>query len=265
MLPAHLIAPAALDGGIVVVQIVELDLHHLDVRIVGEDLLQHLGGVVEGDAHMAHLALRLQPERRLVCMALPEMGIVPRPLRVHQIKVEVFHAAGRQLALKEGPDVRLGLEEVGRQLVRQDVALPGIAAGETLPQRRLALALQIAVGGVEIVEARVQKGVHHLFRLRDVHVLAVHRQPHAAEAAALTVVEGAYACHPALWDSYDLRVFLTVKPDEQLRRIRRRSGPEQAAVFRTCWIPLEEQYFAAFSIPQRCDILLHSETEVQHV
>ncbi len=86
-----------------------------------------------------------------------------------------------------------------------------------------------------------------------------------AEAAALTVVEGAYACHPALWDSYDLRVFLTVKPNEQLRRIRRRSGPEQAAVFRTRWIPLEEQYFAAFSIPQRCDILLHSETEVQHV
>ena len=39
----------------------------------------------------------------------------------------------------------------------------------------------------------------------------------------------------------------------------------QAAVFRTRWIPLEEQYFAAFSIPQRCDILLHSETEVQHV
>ena len=175
----------ALYGGIVVVQIVELDLYHLDVRIVGEDLLQHLGGVVEGDAHMAHLALRLQPERRLVGMALPEMGIVPRPLRVHQIKVEVFHAAGRQLALKEGPDVRLGLEEVGRQLVRQDVALPGIAAGETLPQRRLALALQIAVGGVEIVEARVQKGVHHLFRLRDVHVLAVHRQPHAAEAEVL--------------------------------------------------------------------------------
>ena len=86
-----------------------------------------------------------------------------------------------------------------------------------------------------------------------------------AEAAALTVVEGAYACHPALWDSYDLRVFLTVEPDEQLRRIQRRSGPEQAAVFRTRWIPLEEQYFAAFSIPQRCDILLHSETEVPYV
>ena len=87
---------------------------------------------------------------------------------------------------------------------------------------------------------------------------------HAAPAP-LTVVEGAYACHPALWDCYDLRAFLTVNPDEQLRRIESRSGPEKAAMFRTRWIPLEEQYFAAFSISQRCDILLQSETEAPYV
>ena len=87
---------------------------------------------------------------------------------------------------------------------------------------------------------------------------------HAAPAP-LTVVEGAYACHPALWDCYDLRAFLTVDPDEQLRRIESRSGPEKAAMFRTRWIPLEEQYFAAFSISQRCDILLQSETEAPYV
>ena len=87
---------------------------------------------------------------------------------------------------------------------------------------------------------------------------------HAAPAP-LTVVEGAYACHPALWDCYDLRAFLTVDPDEQLRRIESRSGLEKAAMFRTRWIPLEEQYFAAFSISQRCDILLQSETEVPYV
>lgn len=77
-------------------------------------------------------------------------------------------------------------------------------------------------------------------------------------------MEGAYACHPALWDCYDLRAFLTVDLDEQLCRIKSRSGPEKAAMFRTRWIPLEKQYFAAFSIPRRCDIILHSETEVQH-
>ena len=74
--------------------------------------------------------------------------------------------------------------------------------------------------------------------------------------AAVTVVEGAYACHPALWDLYDLRAFLTVEKDEQLRRIEQRNGKEQLAVFLEKWIPLEEAYFVAFSIPQRCDFLL---------
>ena len=78
----------------------------------------------------------------------------------------------------------------------------------------------------------------------------------AAFSAPLTVVEGAYACHPALWDSYDLRVFLTVDAAEQLRRIEARSGPEKLRMFRDRWIPLEESYFAAFDLPARCDMAL---------
>ena len=75
-------------------------------------------------------------------------------------------------------------------------------------------------------------------------------------AARLTIVEGAYACHPALWDSYDLRVFLTVDAAEQLRRIEARSGPEKLRMFRDRWIPLEEAYFTAFDLPVRCDMAL---------
>ena len=78
------------------------------------------------------------------------------------------------------------------------------------------------------------------------------------QPAAVTVVEGAYACHPAFWEYYDLRAFLTVGKEEQLRRIRERNGEAQLAVFREKWIPLEEAYIAAFSIPQRCDVLLES-------
>ena len=48
-------------------------------------------------------------------------------------------------------------------------------------------------------------------------------EPVTVPAARLTIVEGAYACHPALWDSYDLRVFLTVDAAEQLRH--RNAGP----------------------------------------
>ena len=40
-------------------------------------------------------------------------------------------------------------------------------------------------------------------------------EPVTVPAARLTIVEGAYACHPTLWDSYDLRVFLTVDAAER--------------------------------------------------
>lgn len=72
----------------------------------------------------------------------------------------------------------------------------------------------------------------------------------------LTVVEGSYSCHPALWDYYDLRVFLTVDPEEQLRRIEKRSGPEKARQFRDRWIPFEEAYFRAYDVQARCDLAL---------
>lgn len=71
--------------------------------------------------------------------------------------------------------------------------------------------------------------------------------------APLVVAEGSYACHPKLWNCYDLRVFLTVNPEEQMRRISARNGTEYAAIFRDKWIPLEEQYFAAYQIERRCD------------
>lgn len=70
----------------------------------------------------------------------------------------------------------------------------------------------------------------------------------------LALVEGSYSCHPALWDHYDLRVFLTVDEQMQADRILRRNGPEAADMFREKWIPLEEKYFAAYEIEKRCDL-----------
>lgn len=74
--------------------------------------------------------------------------------------------------------------------------------------------------------------------------------------ARLTIVEGSYACHPALWPYYHLRIFLTVDSREQLRRIEARSGPEKLRQFIDRWIPLEEQYFRACSLAERCDFFL---------
>lgn len=77
--------------------------------------------------------------------------------------------------------------------------------------------------------------------------------PVRVEPAPVVLVEGSYACHPALWDCYDLRLFLTVDPEEQRRRLLAREGAEKAEAFARRWIPLEERYFAAFDVAGRCD------------
>lgn len=74
----------------------------------------------------------------------------------------------------------------------------------------------------------------------------------------LTVVEGSYSCHGNLWEHYDLRIFLTVNPEEQMRRLVARNG-DYARVFREKWIPLEEAYFAATELQKRCDLCIHTD------
>ena len=71
------------------------------------------------------------------------------------------------------------------------------------------------------------------------------------------LAEGSYCCHPDLWGCYDLHVFVTAPLDVRLARLARRPGVDLAA-FRTRWIPLEEAYFAAERLEERCDILVKS-------
>lgn len=81
-------------------------------------------------------------------------------------------------------------------------------------------------------------------------------EPVRLEASPVVLVEGSYACHPALWDYYKRRVFLTVEPDRQLWRIEERDGAEELKTFRERWIPMEERYFSTFRIEDRCDYQL---------
>ena len=45
------------------------------------------------------------------------------------------------------------------------------------------------------------------------------RKTQTVKPCAVTLVEGAYSCHPSLWDFYDLHLFLEIDPEEQNRRI----------------------------------------------
>lgn len=76
--------------------------------------------------------------------------------------------------------------------------------------------------------------------------------------ASVIIIEGSYSCHPKLAPYYDLKVFLTLSPEKQMRRIVAREGEEYAEVFRTKWIPLEERYFAAYQLEAKNDLCFES-------
>ncbi len=91
------------------------------------------------------------------------------------------------------------------------------------------------------------------YRPYDCHTQTL-TDPVWMEPRAINIVEGSYSCHPALWAQYDLRIFLTVDPETQLQRIRMRNGESGVVQFRETWIPLEERYFAAYRVAQRCEL-----------
>ena len=69
----------------------------------------------------------------------------------------------------------------------------------------------------------------------------------------VTVIEGSYSCHNSLYSYYDLHIFIDVSEEEQMRRIKMRDGNEKAEIFKSKWIPLEESYFSAFDISEKCE------------
>jgi uridine kinase len=74
----------------------------------------------------------------------------------------------------------------------------------------------------------------------------------------LNVIEGCYSHHPALGDAYNIKVFLKVGPEEQMRRIALRNVPALVEKFRDIWIPMEKKYFAAFDIEGNSDLVFSS-------
>ena len=79
--------------------------------------------------------------------------------------------------------------------------------------------------------------------------------PRPLGPAPLVIVEGSYSHHPSLAPYYDIRIFVTCSPDEQARRLRRREG-ERYSNFVERWIPLEEGYFANYSIEENAEMMV---------
>lgn len=73
------------------------------------------------------------------------------------------------------------------------------------------------------------------------------------EPKSITIIEGSYSCYPLLWDIYDLHIFLTIGPEEQLLRLEKRNA-QKVNDFQHKWIPLEEAYFSYYEIQKKCEL-----------
>jgi len=81
--------------------------------------------------------------------------------------------------------------------------------------------------------------------------------PREQQKGAVIVIEGSYSHHPAFnWKQLGAaKVFISVDPAEQLRRIEKRS-PDVVHMFKTRWIPLEKNYFEAYDIRGNADFVI---------
>ncbi|MBE5796371.1 MAG: hypothetical protein E7327_03225 [Clostridiales bacterium] len=74
-------------------------------------------------------------------------------------------------------------------------------------------------------------------------------EPETLPSGRYLIVEGTYSNLPAIAEHAGFRLFLTVTPQTQQRRLLQRVGPERIHAFNERWIPLENAYFAAYSLP----------------
>lgn len=134
------------------------------------------------------------------------------------------------------------------------------------PEQRTAARLSTPGGNVDyerflqevlIPLAKGQTVIYHPFDCKTKTL----KKPVEVQPHPLNIVEGSYSCHPALWDYYDIHIFLNVESSEQLRRIALRNG-EGLEQFRSKWIPLEEQYFRTYQIKERCDLSINTDGNI---
>lgn len=79
----------------------------------------------------------------------------------------------------------------------------------------------------------------------------------------VTILEGSYSNLPPVKALADVRVYLTIDRDTQLQRLVQRGGEACLPGFLNRWIPLEEAYHKAYSLPDDgCVVLAAPGTDV---
>ncbi len=128
------------------------------------------------------------------------------------------------------------------------------------PERKTARRLSEAGGNVDYerfakdVLAGLQSGKSFSYRPYSCKLNALGSPLHVTPKP-LNIIEGVYSLHPSFSHHYDLKLFIDVSREEQSTRILQRNGAVMHRRFMQEWIPLENQYFGAFSIKNKCDII----------
>ncbi len=81
-------------------------------------------------------------------------------------------------------------------------------------------------------------------------------EPRTVRESRVIIVEGVYSLHRGFGKYFDLSVFMDISHEEQLTRIKRRGDEALLSRFQNEWIPMEQRYFEAFEIQQRCDLTI---------
>ena len=106
----------------------------------------------------------------------------------------------------------------------------------------------------EAVLLPMQKGEAFFYRPYDCSARIL-SAPVAVVPKKLNIVEGSYSHHPFFGQIYDLKVVLSVDAEVQKARILERPAFLHRRFFEE-WIPMENRYFEAFSIGEKCDMIL---------
>lgn len=129
------------------------------------------------------------------------------------------------------------------------------------PELRTAKRLQEPGGNVHYERFRqevlpaMERGEDFSYRCFDCSRMTLDKERQVSWKNILAV-EGAYSSHPKLGQYMTLRVFCDVESQEQQRRIVVRDGEEALVTFKERWIPIEENYFAAYKIRERAAVVL---------
>lgn len=104
----------------------------------------------------------------------------------------------------------------------------------------------------------LSRGETAYYRPFHCHTMSFGKELSAAPVKAV-IVEGTYSLNKELAEFYSSSVFMTVSPKIQLERIAARNGREGAEMFKKKWIPLEEKYFSAYDLQNRCKYVVNTD------